>query len=232
MKQKYKLGTGKYISQRERFNWHFRALSTVLIIAILGAGIFLCDFYHTKQTPQTPTTKTTIKKITFEDKSFSTPYFSFKDSATWNFISSQSTANKFVFQKYLSRSSLVQHQLIVYINTTPPPLDLATSRVLPVEINEDGKSFKASKVSDHCGSSYGPSEIHRISIRQIEGAKLLCDPDQGQFRVIFSQVGGDYNLRLKRGDATVANYIIIYQNQKIDPNSDTLMQIANSFQAI
>ncbi len=232
MKQKYKLGTGKYISQRERFTWHLKLLLILLIVVVLGSGVFLYDFYHKKQNPQTPTTKTTIKKITFEDKNFSTAYFSFKDSEAWNFIDSQSTANKFVFQKYLPKSTLVQHQLIVYINTTPPPLDLAASRVLPIEINDDGKTFKVSQVSDHCGTSYKPGEIHRVSTRQISGATLLCDPDQGQFRVVFSQIGGDYNLKLKRDNGTTANYIIIYQNQKIDPNSDTLMQVGDSFKAI
>jgi hypothetical protein len=219
MKQKYKLGTGKYISQRERFNWYLRLLIVLMVVVILGSAFFLYDFDHKKQNPNTPTTKTTIKNINFEDKRFSTPYFSFKDSDTWNFISSQSASNKFVFQKYLPRSTLVQHQLIVYVNTTPPPLDLAASRVMPVKISEDGKSFET-------------GEIHRVQMRQINGTTLLCDPDQGQFRVIFAQTGGDYNLRLKRADGTTANYVIIYQNQKIDPNSDTLTQVANSFQSM
>jgi hypothetical protein len=65
-----------------------------------------------------------------------------------------------------------------------------------------------------------------------EGSTLLCDPEQGQFRVVIAKAGGDYNLKLKRADGTTANYIIIYQNQKIDPDSDTAMQIAETFQAL
>jgi hypothetical protein len=231
MKQKYRLGTSKYISPGESFRRRFKFLAAAAILAILCSAIFLYDFYNKKQTPQTPTTKTTIKKITFEDKSFSTAYFSFKDSEDWKFASSQSTGSKFVFQKYLPKSDLVQHQLIVYVNSTPPPLELASSRVLPVALNSQGSGFSPAKVSEHCGTTYKPGEVHKVLPRQIDGSTLLCDPDQGQFRVVFAKEGGDYNLKLKRADGTFANYIIIYQNQKIDPDTDTVMRIANSFQS-
>jgi hypothetical protein len=232
MKQKYRYGSKKYISPGESFRRRFKFLALFIILAALCAAAFLYDFYNKKQTPQTPTTKTTIKKITFEDKSFSTPYFSFKDSEDWKFVNSQSTANKFVFQKYLPKSELVQHQLIVYLNSLPPPLDLASSRVLPVGLNPQNNGFTPTKVSEHCGTSYKPGELHKVLPRQIDGSTLLCDPDQGQFRVVITKEGGDYNLKLKRANGTVANYIIIYQNQKIDPDPETVMRIASSFQSM
>jgi hypothetical protein len=232
VKQKYRYGTTKYISFRERFNVYFKFLLALMFILIVAAAVFLYDFYTKDQNPQTPTSKTTVKNISFDNEFFSTPYFRFTDSGKWKLITSQSTNNKFVFQKYLVNSELVQHQLMVYINSTPPPLDLAVSRVLPVEINSDNNGFKPSSVSDHCGKTYKTGELHKVEPRQIDGSTILCDPEQGQFRVALAKQGGDYNLKLKRTNGTVANYIIIYQNQKIDPDSDTVLQIANSFQAL
>jgi hypothetical protein len=231
MKQKYQLGTKRYISLRERFNWRLRILLLLVLILLLVAGAFAYDFFTNNTPPQAPISPTTIKNVTFDNKYFSTPFFRFTDSEDWKLVQSQSTNNKFVFQKYLKNSELVQHQLIVYINNAPPPLDLASSRVLPVDIKDDGKTFNVSEVSDHCGKSYAKGELHKVMRRQINGTALLCDPDQGQFRVVFAQAGGDYNLKLKRDDGTYASYIIIYQNQKIDPDASTLMQVAQSFQS-
>jgi hypothetical protein len=132
----------------------------------------------------------------------------------------------------LPNSELVQHQLFVYVNSTPPPLDLAASRVLPVEINGENNGFKPKEVSDHCGKLYKAGEPHKVEPRQISGATLLCDPEQGQLRVILAKPGGDYNLKLKRSNGTFVNYIIIYQNQKIDPDTATATQIAQSFQSL
>jgi hypothetical protein len=232
MKQKYRYRTLKYISLRERFSLHFKILAVFVLALLIGAGVLIYDIYNKNQAPATPVSKTTVKAITFDNKFFSTPYFRFTDSEDWQFVKSLSTGSKFVFQKFLHNSSLVQHQLIVYVNSTPPPNDLAASRVLPVNVNTENNSFSPEEVSGHCGTTYKLGELHKVMLRRVNGSTLLCDPDQGQFRVVIAKAGGDYNLRLKRADGTMANYIIIYQNQKIDPDSDTVMQIASSFQAI
>lgn len=232
MKQQFRHGTKKYISFHRRFAVYFKVLLVCLFIALAVAAVLLLDIDKNDKTPKAPISKATVKKITFDDKYFSTPYFKFTDSGKWNFIKSQSTASKFVFQKFLPGSTLVQHQLTVYINSTPPPLDLAASRVLPVGLNDAGNGFVPTQVSEHCGKTYKPGELHKVMLRQVNGSTLLCDPDQGQFRVVIAKEGGDYNLRLKRADGSFANYIIIYQNQKIDPDADTIMQVAGSFQAI
>lgn len=231
MKQKYRYGTSKYISFYERFTVYFRILLVFLFMVLIGGTLLLFDIYNKHQTPAAPTSNATIKPVTFDDKYFSTPYFRFTDSGDWKFVQDQSTANKFVFQKYLSNSNLVQHQLIVYVNSTPPPLDLAASRILPVALNNENNGFAPAQVSEHCGKSYKPGEPHRVELRQLNGSTFLCDPDQGQFRVILAKKRGDYNLKLKRADGTTANYIIIYQNQKLDPDTHTVEQIASSFQA-
>jgi len=232
MKQKYRHGTTKYISLGERFRSRFKLLILLILALVAGAVVFLYDVYTKNQSPPTPVSKTTVKNVTFDSEFFSTPYFRFTDSGKWKFIQNQSTSSKFVFQKFLSNSELVQHQLIVYVNTTPIPLELATSRVLPVSLNDSSNGFKPTNVSDHCGKTYKNGELHKVQPRQIDGVTLLCDPEQGQFRVVIARSGGDYNMRLKRSDGSFANYIIIYQNQKLDPDPETVMQIASSFQSI
>jgi hypothetical protein len=232
VKQKYRYGTSKYISFSERFHFHLKFLLLFIFVLLLAVAALIYSIHTQNRTPQTPVSKATVKSVNFDTDFFSTPYFKFSDSGKWNFIKSQSTAKKFVFHKYLPNSDLVQHQLIVYINDTPLSLELAASRVLPVGINDQNNGFVPTKVSDHCGKFYKPGELHKVQPRQIEGSTLLCDPEQGQFRVVIAKAGGDYNLKLKRADGTTANYIIIYQNQKIDPDSDTAMQIAETFQAL
>jgi hypothetical protein len=232
MKQKYRYGTNKYISLGERFGFRLKILMVFIAVILIAGGALLYDVLTNESIPQTPTSPTRTKNVAFDNKSFSSPYFRFTDTGDWKFIANQSTPNKIVFQKYLPNSELVQHQLFVYVNTTVPSLELATSRVLPVEINDENNKLKPLSVSDHCGASYKSGELHRVQSRQLNGATLLCDPEQGQFRVVFAKVGGDYNLKLKRADGSVANYIIIYQNQKIDPDPDTVMQIADSFQSL
>jgi hypothetical protein len=232
VKQKYRYGTTKYISFGERFHFHLKFLLIFIFLLMVGAGVLIYNIYTQNSAPQVPLSSATVKNITFDNEFFSTPYFRFTDSGRWKLIAAQSTANKFVFQKFLSNSNLVQHQLIVYINTTPPPLELAASRVLPVQLNGQDDAFIPMQVSDNCSKAYKPGELHKVGLRQIEGATLLCDPDQGQFRVVLAKAGGDYNLKLKRADGIHANYIIIYQNQKIDPDTDSVMQIAQSFQSL
>jgi hypothetical protein len=232
MKQKYRYGSSKYIAPAENFKFRFKLLLVVAAIVLVGSGLFLYDLVINSSTPLTPKTPTTVKSVAFDTKFFSSPYFRFTDSGSWELIKSQSTNNKFVFQKFLPNSSLVQHQLIIYINSTPPPLELSSSRVLPVSINDEINGFKPAGVSDHCGKLYGANELHKVQLRQISGTTMLCDPDQGQVRVILAKTGGDYNLKLKRSDGSFANYIIIYQNQKLDPDTTTVEQIASSFQSI
>jgi hypothetical protein len=232
MKQKYRYGTGKYISPAESLSFRFKLLVIFGFLFLAGSGAFLYDMLTNDSKPQTPTSPVVVKNVSFDNNYFSSSFFRFTDSGNWSLIKNQSTNNKIVFQKYLTNSNLVQHQLIVYINSTPLSLDLASSRLLPVTINEASNGFTAGQVSDTCAKTYGPSELHKIQLKQISGATLLCDPDQGQFRAVLSRIGGDYNLKLKRSDGSVANYIIIYQNQKLDPDTDTLNQIASSFQAL
>jgi hypothetical protein len=232
MKQKYRYGTKKYISPAESFGFRVKILVVFTLVVLVGGGIFLYDWATNDNKPQTPTSPTVIKPVSFDTKYFSSPYFRFTDSGNWEFIQSQSATNKYVFQKYLPNSTLVQHQLIVYINTTPPPLELAASRVLPIQINDGGNGFKLGEVSGHCGKMYGAGEPHRVQLRQISGATMLCDPDQAQLRVVLAKSGGNYNLKLKRSDGSFADYVIIYQNQKLDPDTSTIEQVAGSFQAI
>jgi hypothetical protein len=232
MKQKYRYGTNKYISLGESFGFRLKILIVFTVVVLIAGSALLYDVLINESAPQTPTSPTRIKNVAFDNKSFSSPYFRFTDTGDWKFIAKQSTSNKIVFQKYLPNSDLVQHQLFVYINTTVSPLELATSRVLPVEINDENNKLKALSVSEHCGKSYKPGELHKVQPRQLNSTTFLCDPEQGQFRAILAKVGGDYNLKLKRADGSIANYIIIYQNQKIDPDTDTITQIADSFQSL
>jgi hypothetical protein len=232
VKQKYRHGTSKYISLGERFRFHFKLLIAFIALVVLGTIALIYSVYTQNQNPQTPSSAATTREVSFDNEFFSTPYFRFTDAGKWKFIPAQSTATKFVFQKFLPGSELVQHQLLVYINSVPPPIDLSASRVLPVRINSNGNGFEPEQVSDHCGKSYKTGELHKVEPRQINGATLLCDPEQGQFRIVIAKTGGDYNLKLKRSNGTVANYIIIYQNQKIDPDTATARQIAQSFQSL
>jgi len=223
----------RYIFQKPPRRSHysaFRARLKILIGAMVLIGVIAAFIYvNLKASPKVVPQTSPEQNITISTpmQTFVNQYFKFSDTGKW-VLDKATTANKIVYIEYHGEE--IQGQLDVYVNQVPIPLYLAVPRVLPVRLINDN-SFQVTGVSDPCGDQYG-TEPHREKDVTINGATMLCDPDNPQYEVVVGQIGGDYLLHLKRTDGTPISFVIIYLDQKLDPDPQTIVNIAGSFQAL
>lgn len=221
----YRKPARRHWYRKFRLRRRLAIIFTVLLIAV--ATVLLVDASRgDKSQPDT----SAVQSITIGETldSIKTDFFTFKDKGKWALSKRESTQTKYVYFKY--RGVQPQYQLTVYVNEEPIPLYLAGSRVLPVRIVNDN-SFDVTNVYGPCGSTYKPGELHKVKTVDIEGAKMLCDPDTPQYSVVLSEVGGDWQLNLKRRDGSSAKYVITFRDMTLEPRPETIKTIADSFQA-
>jgi bacteriorhodopsin len=92
-----------------RFLWSFLALA-LLLLAIFVVIILLNKPEPAKQTEDKHSFYEGIPKKTIDNE-----YFTFTSELDWQFIDKESTATKFVYRS--QRSQLLEHELVVFINT-------------------------------------------------------------------------------------------------------------------
>jgi hypothetical protein len=209
----------------------FRTSLWVALVAIT-AVIATCVYVYrglNKPSTSSPISSAENTEISDAHSTFISPYFQFQDTGKWVLDKNGTTSNKFVYHKF--RQNVLEHTLVVYVDLTPPPLDLEVSRALPIRIVNDN-SFDVTNVSDPCIKQYSPTELHKVKAVTISGAAMLCDPDTPQYTVILSEITGDYNLRLKRGDGTYKKFIITFRDLNVYPKSASILNIASSFKAL
>jgi hypothetical protein len=207
-------------------NFRRQMVITFLFLAAFAAvGYFIYTGLHRQ--PSKPVTSaventeiTGNKVMTFND------YFQFEDTGAWVLDKNNSTANKFTY--HLFRKSVLEHEMVIYMNQVPIPLYLATPRVLPVRIVNDN-SFQATDVSNSCGATYAKGELHKVKEVTINNATMLCDPDNSQYYVVLSEINGDYRLNLKRPNGTPVQFVITYKDVGLDPQPNSILNVANSF---
>jgi hypothetical protein len=170
----------------------------------------------------------TIRQSFAGPETFKSAYFEFSDTNKWVYAPNDSTANKVTYLLY--EDGVPAHSLTVYINQAPLQYNLATTRVLPVQIIND-QSFNIASISAPCSSLYSTTDPKVIKTVSLEGASFLCVPDSPQFSVIVGQIDGNYELNLRRSNGHMANYIIIYHNLSVDPDPTPFLDIMRTFVA-
>lgn len=208
-----------------------RLLTAALLLLIMTgvAAAVLYDLRGDKKTVGTPATGPVFHHTVAGEQTFQSTYFKFSDTTQWQFMKDQSTASKFTYINYVAK--LPAHMVTVYVNQTPSSMDLATTRVLPVNIS-GGNAFTVGAMSDACGSLFKPGEPKRVRLLAIAGTTMSCVPDSPQYTAEVAQIGGDYNLSLKRANGSVARYVIIYHNLTAEPEPSPFLRIMKTFQAI
>jgi hypothetical protein len=63
----------------------------------------------------------------------------------------------------------------------------------------------------------------------MDHATMLCDPDSTLYKVVLSEINGNYQLHLKRPNGQPLQFVIVYEDDGISPQPDSIMNIANSF---
>ncbi|MFI5271224.1 MAG: hypothetical protein ACHQT9_04225 [Candidatus Saccharimonadales bacterium] len=215
--------------RQKRYRRVSYVFALVLLIFIIIVGVIIYDILHLKGSSSKKSVGAEIHQTIAGPQTFKSAYFQFSDNAKWVFAPNDSKPNKFVYLSYVG--GVPVHSLSVYINTTPIQSDLATTNVLPVQIKNDN-SFVESSLSANCNTVYVPSDLKHIKTKSISGTSMLCVPDSPQLSVMVGQIGGDYNLILKRENGQTARYIIVYHNLSIDPDPATFIRIMSTFQSL
>jgi hypothetical protein len=122
---------------------------------------------------------------------------------------------------------LVEHQLVVYVNETPPR-DLAATRIFPVELNR-GNFVKIDTVGDHCNSVETDflNEPMVVTYKQVQ---FLCDMGSSTYKVFVGVIGGTNSIEAIRPNGEQATYSIFYENLKFLPSPNQIDSIMSTFQ--
>lgn len=203
-----------------------RLLATALLTAVVG-GMAVFIYSSTHNSPNQPVSAAQTTTIADPKATFTGPYFQFQDTGKWSLDKNDTTATKFVYLKY--NKNVLQHVLYIYVNQVPIPLNLAVPRVLPVRI-VNNNSLDITNISDPCGNQYAKGELHKVKELVINGATMLCDPDSPSYSVVLAEINGNYQLKMVRPDGTPIQFVITYQDDGLDPQPDSLLNIASTFQ--
>lgn len=202
----------------------YLVLLLIIVAPIAGVGYFVYSETHTKSAKPVSGVTTTV--VSSNKESFNGPHFQFQDYGKWVLDKKDSTTTHTIYDKYQGQE--LQGTLNVYTNNVPADLSLSADRVLPVRI-VNGNSFQVTGVSDPCANQYAPGEVKRVKEMTINNATFLCDPVTSNYTVILSEIGGDYRLHLKTASDQPVQLVITYRNVMLDPTSDSIITIAQSF---
>jgi hypothetical protein len=214
--------------RRSRYATFRRYLALMLGLVLVVGGIAAYILSNLHAPAHKPVSAAQVTTIADPKKTFTGPYFQFQDTGEWSLDKNDTTANRFVYLKY--RKNVLEHQLNIFVNQTPSQLYLAVPRVLPVRI-VNNNSLDITGVSSPCGQQYASGELHKVKEVSINGAIMLCDPDSSQYDVILSEINGDYQLKMTWPGGTPIQFVITYQDLGLDPQPDSILNIASSFQA-
>ncbi len=217
------------LNYRRRKRFLRRLMITVLIFIVLilaVIGYFYYDNFRTGNynTPEQTTSAPTTSNIAPSIQVFRSPYFQFQTDKYWSEDPAASKDGKYVYRSL--RSNLLEQQLTVYINSSPP--NLAVTHVLVAELNGN-RGFKTVKLSDHCGKAQkNNSSSFKTTLDQVT---FTCFGDDTRYTALVGLAGGTPTISLPRPDGSTAAYTIYYSNVTADPDPKQLTEIVNSFQS-
>jgi hypothetical protein len=201
-------------------------ITLFILVPFIAVGAYIYFGFHNAKQVKPVTSAVENTQISTNKSTFYSDYFQFDDTDTWVFDKKNSTANKLTYHKF--RKNVQEAEMVVYVNQVPIPLYLATPRVLPVRI-VNNNSTVATTVSDACGNSYPKGTLHNVKEVTIGYATMLCDPDSPQYYVQLAEVGGNYQLNMKRPSGQPIQFVITYKDTGLAAQPDAILSIANSF---
>jgi hypothetical protein len=218
--------------RRSRYAAFRRRLKLIIgvLAAIILIGVFIYVNLRGGQKPPPAISPVQSSVISDNKQVFTGPYFKFSDTGKWVLDKASTTANRFTYIDYLGQEIEGQLNIYVDVNNVPLPIE-PVSRALPVRIVNDN-SFQVTGVTDPCANQYPPGAQQVDKNVTVDNSGIYCDPGTPQYSVVFSEIGGDYHLPLKRANGAPINFEITYLNQDINPQPDNLLNIASSFQAL
>lgn len=207
----------------------------VALLLVAGAivlyWVYIRDDVINEKTVSEQTTSVVAPTIT----TFKTPYFQFQAATSWVEAPKESTVNKFVYRSY--DKTLLEHQLTVYVNQIPDPMEFKATRVLPVDVVTDPGSkssrFVLSDVSEPCTPALKKDVIPPdVQVVNFKGVTFTCYGMINQYNVLIGKLGGETNITMIRTDGSSAVYTIQYKDLRAVNNPTEINQIANTFQSL
>jgi hypothetical protein len=207
---------------------NFRRQLLITFIFLVGISVVSYFIYYGlhKQSVKPVTSGVENTEITGNKVATINDNFQFEDTGSWVLDKNNSTATKFTYHKF--RKSVLEHELVIYMNQVPIPLYLAAPRVLPVHI-VNNNSLQITNVSSPCVSQYAKGELHKVKELEVNNATMLCDPDSPQYFVVVSEINGNYQLHLKRPNGSPVQFVITYKDTGLSPQPDSILNVASSF---
>jgi len=219
--------------KHKRFLMKVKLFLALLFVVLVAGSLMFYLKYVRQDNPNTEaatTTESTRSYIAPKINIFRTPYFQFQADQDWVEVPSSTTSNKFVYS-YV-RNSLIEHELVVYVDQIPA--NISSSRVLPVTIqaSEDNTiSLVPGQVSEHCSKVAPPEKIARISMVTLNEVKFNCDNVTPNYSVLAGLKGGTTVFNLTRPNDLISSYAIHYQNLRADTEGSQFIKILSTFQA-
>lgn len=217
------------ISRQKRFIRRFKEFMLIVagIAVIIGIIIGIDAIRQaTQENTQEGAPSTTVVRPPIRE--FDSPYFQFTAPNGWTNIASETTANTFVYRRF--RGQLVEQELTIHVNSAPS--NLSATRVLPVRVDETFGQIIPGEVSDHCKTVAGANATRELTEVTLSEVRFLCQADGTNYLVLIGVRGGNANLRLERTDGSTATYNFLYRSSTTPPETNQLVDIINSFDAI
>lgn len=228
-KQTYKIHRSLYAAYLRRYRRQALLALSALLIFSLGTVALAYSFYQSTFSTGRSSIGPAYTQQIAGPQLFRSSYFQFSDTSNWVYAANDSGVNKVTYLLY--EGGLPVHSLTVYVNQPPTQDGLAVNHVLPVQIEHD-TSFSVGNLSPACDAQDADAASEPIHSMTLSGVKMICRPDSPQFSAVVGQIGGDYNLSLKRSSGQIANYVIVYHNLSVNPDPSAFVRIMQSFQAL
>jgi hypothetical protein len=214
-----------------------RRVTVVAVIACIGvlvAGVYVgIDVY--KQLTRKDTTESREVYSSVQGASinlFRTEYFQFQANKNWQEVPGEEKPGHFVYRSF--NGPLVEHDMVIDVNSAAVEIvSLArTTRVLPVQIESNGKLSVVDGAGEHCGTLVPKTNTVKLPVRVTQKqVSFICSVDAVLYQVQVGVVGGDTKMVITRPNGAKASYQITYRNLKFTPDDAEIRSIVETFQA-
>lgn len=215
------------LKRQIRYRRRMKFIGLILLILIIGLAAFL--YAITRKHSTNPQVGPSYTKTIAGPTLYKSQFFEFRDTAKWVYEPHDSGPNEVTFLQY--QGGVLAYSVSVYVNQAPSIEELPVEYALPVQI-VDQKSFSVGNITPQCGSAYAPTDKRLQKVVSIGGTNIMCFPGSPEYHVEAGQVGGNYNLVLRRSNGQLATYVIIYKDLTTSPEATPFINFLQTFQAL
>jgi len=207
------------------------AFSTVVALAMIFVTVdWVIGQLSTSNTVVSRENKSSVQSA--NASVYRTEYFQFQAPQSWVAVSSESTADRFVYVK--NNGNLVTQKFAVMINRpeTNREADFNLTRVVPIQIGEKGEFERTGDVSSHCNDSF-PKDGNRDPRRIVhDEISFVCNPDSQQYNINVGIRDGSEQITATMKNGKVITLFLVYSDLTAYPATGDLYKIVESFSVL